>query len=379
MHKKFDNSPQMEARVRDSLSRSVDGIYGDLFSVALKAEQPLSEWHEQQLGYIADIFGLSKKWITRQRKKIGIAIWPQVVRGIVERTAANLDAHDEPLDIGAIQVKAGIAGTSAFRTYEEAAQSLFAQRCAQAMEDYAIDPDDAKNLKKILDVFGVSPGLSPEQAALFQESAFTWLMENGELDPVDAGINLKKGEECFFEAETEWFELRKKAKSRTIQYHGLSVRVKLAKGIYYRAGQMTVAYAQPDEVMTQIDQGTVYITNKRIIFDGDSFNRSYRHTGLLRVDVLPEGFRLEREKGRAPLLVMPSVEARKAAALIAWFSGGMEPDTGRSGGTSEFLQAAPKPTPKKRNNKTDFTTAAIIAAGVLLLLSCCWCSAFLAQ
>lgn len=342
-------------------------LYGELFSAALHwYDAPLSEWHEEQLGRVAKLFGLPGGVVGRIRKRVGRQEWPSVVRQLLD--LAVEDSEIDVFDHQALPKTVGFAGQRADNIYRTAARERIQEEIAEAVDDYSLSPQEAARIKSLLRLTGVDAGLSREQAGLFELAAFNWLLENGELDAVDAPIDLKKGEECYFGEDVEWFELRKQAKGRTIRYHGVSARIRLAGGVFYRFGELDVSTPPLDTVLTQIDAGTLYVTNRRIIYDGEAFNRTYRHTELLRVDQLPFGVRLEREKGRSPVLSMSSTAAGKVASLVAWFGSGQAPAHDLGMGSSEFFELAPsKRSPKKASTGTMWFLVSLI----VLLLFCC--------
>ena len=68
--------------------------------------------------------------------------------------------------------------------------------------------------------------------------------------------------------------------------------------------------------MTQVDEGTLYVTNKRIIFDGTKRNTSIRHSAILKIEAFSDGLKIEKASGRPPILVVRG-DADVANALLA--------------------------------------------------------------
>jgi len=110
--------------------------------------------------------------------------------------------------------------------------------------------------------------------------------------PLNVGLRLPKNEyvlECF-----ENITLFKYKSDGRIGGHGLTLRVKVAKGLYYRAGAGRVGMAkswQPDA------SGTLYITNKGILFDGDLRNVKLPWGKIIREEIEEEGLQFEKQTG----------------------------------------------------------------------------------
>jgi hypothetical protein len=55
--------------------------------------------------------------------------------------------------------------------------------------------------------------------------------------------------------------------------------------------------------LQEIDTGTAYITNKRLIFDGRLKNTSIRHSAVIALEAYSDGVGIEKATGRSPVLV----------------------------------------------------------------------------
>ena len=85
--------------------------------------------------------------------------------------------------------------------------------------------------------------------------------------------------------------------------HGITARVKIAKGIYYRAGAGRVGMNKS----WQADQsGVLHFTTNRVIFDGSNKNFSVKWEKVLGLGYTPDGLQLsiDRESGADWLFVL---------------------------------------------------------------------------
>jgi hypothetical protein len=83
----------------------------------------------------------------------------------------------------------------------------------------------------------------------------------------------------------------------------------------YRVGAISPSYERTTE-LTRIDQGTLYITNKRFFFDGAEKNSAVTYDAVVRISLFDGGFELEKNSGRSPHLKVPGNAERVAALAV---------------------------------------------------------------
>tara|TARA_B110000467_G_C18213653_1_gene418947 strand:+ start:165 stop:824 length:660 start_codon:yes stop_codon:yes gene_type:complete len=102
-------------------------------------------------------------------------------------------------------------------------------------------------------------------------------------DNFDSSLLLKKGERLIFSIPSiEYCEERKvKVKGG---YQGFSVRI--MKGVSYRFGSFE---ATAEKRVVQIDNGNLILTNKRLVFSGDTKSNDYPLSKIVTIDALEDG------------------------------------------------------------------------------------------
>jgi len=123
----------------------------------------------------------------------------------------------------------------------------------------------------------------------------------GKMDPIDVYINLDENEYCYFESRSEWHEYQ--TVTKRFNYGGLMGRIKIAPGIYFRIGSIIPNRVAKEE-LTFIDEGRVYFTNKRVIFDGRYKNKSISLNNIIGLSQYSNGLEIERSSGRSLFLAM---------------------------------------------------------------------------
>jgi hypothetical protein len=97
-----------------------------------------------------------------------------------------------------------------------------------------------------------------------------------------------------------WYETR--TRTVRIDYHGTSGSIRICKGLRYRVGSVSTSRVTRDE-LTEIDRGTIYVTNKRLIFSGTKKNTTMRLSTILSFEPYSDGLLLEKTSGKPVRLV----------------------------------------------------------------------------
>lgn len=155
---------------------------------------------------------------------------------------------------------------------------------------------------------------SEYQAWLARAQAIAQLTgELPEMPTVPVSFSLQANEECYWAGEATWYEFR--SSTRRVNYHGLTASIPIAKGIRYRLGSIAPSVERSSELVA-IDHGPLYVTNKRIYFDGQQKNTTLAWKAITEVQLFQGGIILEKNTGKSPhLMIRDGAEA--AAAIIA--------------------------------------------------------------
>lgn len=134
------------------------------------------------------------------------------------------------------------------------------------------------------------------------------------------GINLNN-DELLYEMyqDCTWFEL-KRNQARSWNYHGLGLRIPLGGGLSYRLGSIQNLNPQARFEYRQISKGKVYLTNKRIIFQGDSENKVVTLKSLLDIEQYNDSCVIGKSTGKKPIIQFElddaAIFARKLSRLF---------------------------------------------------------------
>ena len=194
---------------------------------------------------------------------------------------------------------------SAAAIWEQAAEPILTRRWQAAVSDRRLSPDERHALDALARNFGLTVNIDAATKAQLDRFHWYWLMEHGTFPDVGAPINLPRGERCHFSAPAQMYEMR--TETQRVHYSGASVRIRIMKGVYYRAGTVSAQRITRD-VLRLIDSGTLYVTSKRVIFDGDRKNTTIRLSNVLSVTPYSDGVEIEKTSGRNTIFTVGDPE-----------------------------------------------------------------------
>jgi hypothetical protein len=140
-----------------------------------------------------------------------------------------------------------------------------------------------------------------------------WTINSGPLPPLVTHFALAKGEQCYYAQPVDWYENR--TVTKRVNYSGTAMRIKIMKGWYWNSGNYDVQRITQD-VLTKIDTGVVYLTNKRILFDGTKKNQSIALDKIFDIVRYGDGIGIEKDTGRSPVLAF-NKDIHVFAAVLA--------------------------------------------------------------
>jgi len=183
--------------------------------------------------------------------------------------------------------------------FQENAKDIYQKFIDGAIEDYSLSPDEEAHLDRIGKNLGIDSQYSDNKKQTLEKYKIYWQIENAELPVLTTDINLQKSELLHFKAESNWLEQRRITKR--INYGGPTARIKIMKGVYYRAGSIGVQRVSED-VWQTVDSGTIYLTSKRLIFMGYKGNKTIPVSKILDLKPYNNGVEIQKDSGKSPFL-----------------------------------------------------------------------------
>ncbi|AFD00732.1 hypothetical protein Mtc_1992 [Methanocella conradii HZ254] len=183
--------------------------------------------------------------------------------------------------------------------YAAKAGGLLQKRFDEAMSDARISPEEDRELEALAKNLHVVPNFDEKTRALLNKYRLLWLIDNGDIPEIPVSINLQRNEKCYFTCNVDWYETR--AVRYRVNYGGPTMSVKIAPGVRWRMGSLGVRTMSNQE-LTRIDTGTMYLTNKRLIFMGTMKNTTIALTKILDFKPYKNGVDIRKENGKSPFI-----------------------------------------------------------------------------
>lgn len=217
----------------------------------------------------------------------------------VDQAVADEALGDE--EAAALERLRGVLGLDAEEgamVFGERVNILFNSRMREALEDGMLSPDEDARLQAMCASLTVASMFEGETARILEDARTAWAISHGPLPQVAAPVSLQRGEVAHAIVEASAHEER--TRTTSIRYGGPAVRVKIMKGVYYKAGGYSVGRST-EAYEHDLGEGELIVTSKRLIFIGGNRAYSPRLDSILRIEPYVDAVRVTRGAGK-PML-----------------------------------------------------------------------------
>jgi len=271
-------------------------IYSEYLTYCLK-DKFLSETELGELQHLKRTLCLRTSDVETVREATVNDIYREsVIQAIAD---GRLDAN-ERFFLQRLQENLQLPQETATSILKNASERRYQDYLANAIQDERLSPEEEKELDAIPHSLSVQVELEESVRSALEKMKLYWAIENSELPELQVGVRLQRSERCYLTGACEWCENRRV--TRRIRYGGPTLRIKIAKGVYWRAGDLGIG-TQSEDVLTPIDSGNYYLTNKRVIFVGSKCNKTVRLPKILDIRPFDNGVHIFKETGKPPFLM----------------------------------------------------------------------------
>ncbi len=293
---------EIEDRYKLSLNKEFKLNLEEFYAVYLNyclADKILSEQELSELNHLKYILELEDKTINKLHAKIGENIYK---KSFQEAVADGRLTKDEKEFLNKLENTLRLPKELADKISSETRIEYIENYVAQIVADQRLSPVEEQELKAIANSLNVNIQLNDQTKEQLRKLKLYWALENLDLPIIQPDIAIQKSEVLHFKiANVNWYELR--SVRQRVTYSGYSTSFKVAKGFYLRSGSYRPQSYSVD-TMKLIDTGTIYLTNKRIIFTGNKKNSNIRIDKILNFTPYTDGVEIGKETGKSPTLQM---------------------------------------------------------------------------
>jgi uncharacterized tellurite resistance protein B-like protein len=258
----------------------------------LGADRELSESDRQDLAHLQRILELSDVDMTEVREQV---LGQLYANALPSTLADGLISPDERARLEAIASNFGVSDERLQEIYKSQVMKLLQWTFSQMVTDRRVTDEEDARFQKMAENLGVTLRHDGETQTLYHRFRLLAQIEAGQLPIVSPGITLQRGETCHASLVCTHNEIRKQTKS--YRYSGPTASVKIIGNIRWRVGQISVQRITQD-VMMQLDSGTLYVTNKRLLFDGAQKSSAIALKKIIRFTVFSDGIKIEKDTGK---------------------------------------------------------------------------------
>ncbi|MDP8232807.1 MAG: hypothetical protein P9L91_09100 [Candidatus Zophobacter franzmannii] len=285
----------------DKFNKTLFSLYNKALKLFL-ADRALSSDERIFLNSLRELLELEPLEVERMEKSILFEIYLNRGNNLLAETW-----HPTGIKTQLTKVASDLSLNSSIaeQFYYQFAKRNIQTKIIETLKDKRLTPDEESELKKLVDYYEIEMELDIGTEEELSQAKHLWNIENGKLTSIDVSINLHKEEVCYYTTTASTCEYRKIP--QRINYSGMTSRIKLAKGLYWRMGSLALKPITK-EALVQIESGKIYITNKRVIFSGKRTGSNTRLTSILDFALYENGITLRKDKGKNPIFLIEDIE-----------------------------------------------------------------------
>lgn len=297
-HVTLDTVERINGKYRVDVHRDcragLEAAYADYICSCLRDRHITTE-EVEGLRHLQVLFGLEAGAHRRIVGETGERHYRTALQEIIKD--GTVDA-DERAFLDRLANTTGLAKEVRDRIYAQEATSLVRSRIDEATSDAELTPEEEQDYQALAKGLGVKLNIDEHSREQLEQMRLMSRIRYGDLPVVDAGLHLQRQETCHFSTPATWNEMRSVRVG--VNYMGPTLRIKIAKGVYWRAGQFRGAPITKD-MLVKVDTGTLYITSKRVIFSGPMRSNSVRLDRILDITPYADGVGIQKDAGKSPL------------------------------------------------------------------------------
>lgn len=291
-----DIETKYQLNIHKEFKLNLEEFYAVYLNYCL-ADKELNDDELKELNHIKHIFNLDDKTIDKLHSKIGEIIYK---KSFQEAIADGRLTQSEEAFLEKLETTLHLPKKLADNISSETRIAFIENYVAQIVADQRLSPTEEQELQDIANSLNVSIQLNEQTQEQLRKLKLYWALENLDLPIIQSNIVIQKSEVLHFKAShVSWYELR--SVRQRVSYSGYSTSFKVAKGFYLRSGSYRPQSYSVD-TMKLIDTGTLYLTNKRIIFTGTKRNSNIRIDKILNFTPYTDGVEIDKETGKSPTL-----------------------------------------------------------------------------
>mgnify|MGYP000848156491 CR=1 FL=1 len=277
--------------------------------------QHLGVWGDEYKDFssvqkLQNILGISEGDFDKEYNPLAIELFKKQVALTLNQTKKYKESDQQ---FEQLRTQFGLTKHQHDQVLDEVRQSIVQTFACKIISDQRVSPQEKEAFDQLCKDLDVNPVYDSDSKKTLERFENLWQIENGDLPIYEADIFLQKNENCHYQGSAKLFEIR--TKSARVKYRGPTVRLRITKSLYYRMGDIKTTRETKD-VMTLIDSGNLYVTNKRILFNGDKSNKIIRYSQIINLTPYTDGVGIVRDTGKESTFQLSEEDGETLIATI---------------------------------------------------------------
>jgi Chloroplast envelope transporter len=295
-----DEIEEIENKYQLNLKRefhlNLEEFYAVYLNYCLK-DKILNDQELTELNYLKSILNLDGKTIEKLHIILGQSIYK---KSFQEAVADGRLTKNEEEFLSKLENTLRLPKELADKISAQTRTSYIENYVAQIVADQRLSPNEEEEIQAIANSLNVNVQLNEQTKEQLRKLKLYWALENLDLPAIHPDILIQKSEVCHLKiSDANWYELRSVRQS--VSHSGYSTSFNVAKGFYLQTGSYKPKSYSVD-TLKLIDTGTLYLTNKRILFIGTNKNSNIRIDKILNLTPYIDGVEIGKETGKSPTL-----------------------------------------------------------------------------
>jgi len=288
-------SSKYRVDVCKAFAKELHSIYAEFITYCLRNNH-FSQEEADDLFHLQKLIAISDRMHNQIYQEVGTHIYK---RRLNEVLADSQVTDEEKKMLESLRHDLELPDSITKKIYSEETTRFLQNKMDMSIKDKMLSPEEENEIHTLAKQLGANIKFDAATRATLERCRLMWRIVHGEPPEVRVPINLQRNEVCYFATNVKWHEMRRQR--QRIQYAGPTMRLKICKGVYWRMGDLAIRPVTKD-VLTLIDEGTAYVTNKRLIFTGRMKNTNIRLNKVLDFTPYRDGVMIEKDSGKSPFL-----------------------------------------------------------------------------
>jgi hypothetical protein len=286
---------EIENRYNVNLNKEYQLNLEEFYAVYLNhclIDKSLSDDEIDTLNHLKLILSLNDKSINNINAKLGTIIYKSSFQEVV--SDGKISKKEEAF-LNKLESDLNLPKQLVDKISEETRKTAIQNYIIEITSDRRISPEEESELKKLAKNLDVQINADATSTLQFKKLKQYWALENLDLISIETEIALQKSEICYLEIPfVNWYEHR----ARQTYHYGAYVVEKNTMNFYLDSNSKPCNLNQ----LSLIEKGSLYITNKRVIFLGQEKNSNIKFGKILNIKPYKDGIEIIKETGKNPVI-----------------------------------------------------------------------------